>query len=151
MAFHGISGCIVKLTNTCFFVNKQQVPADRFRDVTYCNFVYSVCNQKKKTNRTRAVLGGNLVHLPGDIGTPTANMMLFKILLNNVVSTPGAKFVTINISNFYLNTPMTRYEYVKMRLVDIPDKVVHKYNLHESRKVMSDVFVYVEVIKGMYG
>ena len=114
-----------------FFIDKQQVPADRFRDVTYCKFVCSVCDQKKEANRTRAVLGSNLVHFPGDVGTPTADMMLFKILLNSVVSTPGAKFMTINISNFYLNTPITHYKYVKMRLTDIPDEVVQEYKLHK--------------------
>ena len=41
----------------------------------------------------------------------TADMLLFMILLNSVFSTPWAKFMTIDISNFYLNTPMTRYKY----------------------------------------
>ena len=59
--------------------------------------------------------------------------------------------MTIDISNFYLNTPMTRYKYVKMRLSDIPDEVVQEYKLHESGKAMADGFVYVEVRKGMYG
>ena len=81
----------------------------------------------------------------------TADMMLFKILLNSVVSTPGEKFMTIDISNFYLNTPITCYEYVKMRLSDIQDKVVQEYQLHESGKVTADGFVCVEVRKGMYG
>ena len=96
---------------------------------------------KKETNRTPAVLDKNLAHFPGNIGTPTANMMLYKILLNSVVSTLGAKFMTIDISNFYLNTRMT----------DIPDKVVQEYQLHESGKATADSFVYVEVRKGMYG
>ena len=105
---------------------------------------------EKETNRTRAVLGDNLVHIPDDVGTPTADMMLFKILLNSVISTPEAKFMTINISNFYLNTPKTRYKYVKMRLADTSNEVVQEYNLHESGQVKSDGFVYAEVRKGMY-
>ena len=90
-----------------FFHRKHKVPANRVKDVTYCKFVCSGRDQKKKTNHTRAVLGGNLVHFPGNVGTPTADMLLVKILLNSVVSTPGAKFIAINISKFYLNTPMT--------------------------------------------
>ena len=77
--------------------------------------------------------------------------MLFKIILNSIVSTPNAKFMTINISNFYLNTLMTRYEYVKMHLSDIPHEVIQEYKLHGSHKVTADGFVYVEVRKGMYG
>ena len=78
-------------------------------------------------------------------------MLLFKVLLNSVVSTPGAKFMAFDVSNFYLNTPMKRFEYVKLRLSDIPDEVVKEYKLHETGKVTSDGFVYVEVRKGMYG
>ena len=51
-------------------------------------------------------LGRNLVNYPGNVGTPTADMLLFKVLLNSVISTPGAKFMTIDLANFYLNTPM---------------------------------------------
>ena len=59
--------------------------------------------------------------------------------------------MALDVSNFYLNTPMKRYEYVKLRLSDIPDEVVREYRLHETGKVASDGFVYVEVRKGMYG
>ena len=39
---------------------------------------------------------------------------MVKILLNSVLSTEGAKFMTIDIKDFYLNTPMERYEYMRM-------------------------------------
>ena len=84
--FQGIGGRIAKPTNTCFFIKKGEVPAERFKDVTYCKFVCNVREQKKEKNRTRATLGGNRVNYPGDVGTPTADMLLFKILLNSVVS-----------------------------------------------------------------
>ena len=149
--FQGIGGHIAKPTNTCFFIKKGEVPAERFKDVTYCKFVCNVREQKKEKNRTRATLGGNLVNYPGDVGTPTADMLLFKVLLNSVVSTPGAKFMALDVSNFYLNTPMARFEYVKLRLTDIPDEVIREYRLHETGKVTSDGYIYVEVRKGMYG
>ena len=128
-----------------FFIDRHQIPAECFKDVTYYKFVCSVREQKKEKNRTRGVLGGNRVHFPGNVGTPTADMLLFNLLLNNVVSTPGAKFMAFDVSNFYLNTHMTRYEYVKMRLADIPDEVVQEYGLHENKKITADEFVYVEV------
>ncbi len=62
-----------------------------------------------------------MVNYPGDCGTPTADMLLVKILLNSVISTKGAKFMTADIKNFYLMTPMKRYEYVRLKLIDIPD------------------------------
>ena len=60
---------------------------------------------------------------------------------------PGAKFMTIDISDFYLNTPLTRWEYVKLNLRDIPDEIISEYNLKQKE---INGFVYVKVRKGMY-
>ena len=80
------------------------MPADRVKDATYGKFECFVRSQKvNEPYCTRLVLGGNQIHCDFDVGTPTANMLLVKILLNSVVSIPGAKFMTINISDFYLN------------------------------------------------
>ena len=57
--------------------------------------------------------------------------------------------MTIDIKNFYLNTPMERYEYMRLKLSDLPDDVIKPYNL--SQKLTSDSYVYIEVQKGMYG
>ena len=94
-------------------------------------------------------MGGDQTNCPFDCGTPTAELLTIKLLLNSVISTPGAKFMTIDISNFYLNTPMDRYEYMRMKLDMFPEDVIEAYNLRD--KVESDGFVYIEVQKGMYG
>jgi len=52
-----------------------------------------------------------------------------KLLVNSVISTPGAKFMTMDISNFYLMTPLKRKEYLRMKLSDIPEDVIKQYNL----------------------
>ena len=75
--------------------------------------------------------------------------MLIKIMINSVISTPDARFMTIDISNFYLNTPMTRYEYLKLKLCNIPYKIIQLYNLH--KKATPDGSIYVEIRKGIYG
>ena len=49
---------------------------------------------------------GNQINYPGDTGTPTADMTLFKIILNSVISTKGARCMMIDLKDFYLNTPM---------------------------------------------
>ncbi len=64
----------------------------------------------KKTeepNRTRLVAGGDRVHYPFDAGTLTANLLTVILLINSVISTPGARFFTMDIKNFYLCTPMS--------------------------------------------
>jgi hypothetical protein len=51
---------------------------------------------------------GNLINYPGDCRTPTADLLTVKTLFNSIVSTPYAKFMTIDIKDFYLMTPMSR-------------------------------------------
>jgi hypothetical protein len=89
-------------------------------------------------------MGGNLVNYPDDVGTPTANLLLIKILLNSVISTPGAKFATADISYFYLMTPLKRPEYAMIRLSDISEEIIDEYNLRE--KATPDGWVYIMVI-----
>ena len=117
-------------TNTIFFVHKNEIPQDRLKDVTYIKFVASVCTEKEDPYRIRATLGGNLIHYPDNVGTPTANLLLIKIFLNSVISSDGAKFATANLSIFYLMTPLRQPEFGRVKMTDIPDKIINKYKLH---------------------
>ena len=126
---NGIGGRIANPTNTIEFISKTEVPQDRFKDVTYVKFVCNERPQKKEVNRTRMVMGGNRINFPGEVGTPTADLLLVKILFNSVVSTPGAKFMTMDIKDFYLCTPLARREYAKLCLSDIPEEVIAEYGL----------------------
>jgi hypothetical protein len=66
-----------------------------------------------------------------------------------VVSTPDAKFCTADVTNFYLNTPMEREEYVRIPINLIPPEIVSKYKLLEL--VDKNGSVLARVDKGMYG
>ena len=61
----------------------------------------------------------------------------------------GAEFMTLEIKNFYLNTPLGRYEYLRLKLTNLPEDVIKHYGLKD--KATSDGYVYVEIRKGMYG
>ena len=89
-----------------FFINKSEVPKDRFTDVTYGKINYNYREQKEEKNRTRLTVGGDRINYPGDCGTPTADLLTVKLLLNSIVSTSGAEFMTLVIKNFYLCTPL---------------------------------------------
>ena len=107
--FQGMPGR-VKGTDTCFFINKNDIPKDRAKDCTYGRIVTSYRAGKAEPNRTRLTVGGDRINYPDDCGTPTADLLTVKHLLNSVVSTPGAKFMTIDIKDFYLCTPLKRYK-----------------------------------------
>ena len=93
----------------------------------YAQIVCNYRDQKKVKVRTRITMGGDRTTCPFDCGTPTAELLAIKLLLNSVISTPGAKFMTIDISNFYLNTPMDRYYYMRMKLDMFPDGDGHEF------------------------
>ena len=137
-------------TNTIVFIKKNQVPQDRAKDATYGLITCLVRPEKiDEPNRTRLVAGGDRVHYPGDSGTPTADLLTVKLLLNSIISTPNAKFMTMDIEDFYLNTPMARYEYMRLRLANMPEDVIAHYRLNKI--ATPEGYIYCEIQKGMYG
>ena len=94
-------------------------------------------------------MGGNLINYPGDCGTPTADLLTVKLMFNSIISTPNAKFMTIDIKDFYLMTPMDRFEYFRMKLELFPQDIIEEYGLRD--KVDTDGNVFCEVRRGMYG
>ncbi len=56
-------------------------------------------------------MGRNLVNYPNNCGTQTADLLTVKLMFNSIISTPNANFMTINIKDFYLMTPMDWYKY----------------------------------------
>ncbi len=97
-----------KGTDTIFFIPWHKVPKKRAKDITY-GLITCLVRPKKteEPNRTRLVAGGDRVHYLFGAGTPTADLLTVKLLINNVISTPGTRFFTMNIKNFYLCMPMS--------------------------------------------
>jgi hypothetical protein len=50
-------------------------------------------------------VGRDQIEYPGDKSTRNAGLTTAKILINSVISTKGARFLVVDIKNFYLNTP----------------------------------------------
>ena len=64
-----------------------------------------------------------------DTGTPTADLLTVKLLLNGIISTANAKFMTMDIKDSYLNTSMAQYEYMQLQLVNMPEDIFDNYKL----------------------
>ena len=101
------------------------------------------------TNRTRFIAGSDKCNYPYEVATPTAEMLVAKILFNSTISTPGARFMTMDLSNFYLMTPLIRPEYIRIKLSDLPDEIITQCNLKD--KATNKGIVFIAVIRGMYG
>jgi hypothetical protein len=92
----------------------------------------AIIDHRKKRN---IALGSPLVAIELTIqatkSTPMANLTTTKLLLDSTISTPGAKFLGIDLAIFYLNTPMPNPKYMHICLDVIPDKIIVHYNLHD--------------------
>ena len=105
---NGVRGRINNFTNTIKLITKQDNPRERRKYVTYGQFVCKIRIEKKEKNRTRFTVGSNQINYTGEVATPTADMLVAKLIFNSVVSNPGEKLMTIDISKFYLMTPLKR-------------------------------------------
>jgi Reverse transcriptase (RNA-dependent DNA polymerase) len=126
-----------------------QQPIDRRRDTTYYN---PQTKEKQnaageRTYRVRGTIGGDRINYPGPTTARTAAMPLVKILLQSVVS-DASKWLTIDIKDYYLNTPLPRPEYLRISSKFLPSAVIQQHNLQQF---LHNDTVLFQVNKGMYG
>jgi hypothetical protein len=64
-----------------------------------------------------------------------------------MVSTPEAQFCTMDITNFYLNTPLDCPEYLRIPVTLIPEEIMREYQL---QSLVKNGNVMARIDKGMY-
>ena len=62
------------------------------------------------------------------MGTPTLYMLIVKLLISGVVSTPLAKLFTMDIF-FYLMTRLKGFQYIRLKISNMPTDVIAYYIL----------------------
>jgi hypothetical protein len=132
-------------TNTMVFI-----PAlPRGRTAAYYNpqVKVKVNLQGETIRRVRGTIGGDKVDYPGDKSSSTAALQTVKLLLNAVVS-EDASWCTADITDFYLGTPLPRKEYMRIRISQIPPRIITAYNFQHLAPTDS---VIAEISKGIYG
>ena len=138
-------GCLPQMTSgseTMVFI-PQHTAKPKDRVATYLRIVAELKLNKAEKRRIRFTVGGDRLTYPGNVSTPTV-----KTLLNSMVSTPNAQFLTNDIKDFYLNTPMDRFEYMRIPVKFIPANIISQYDL---LPLIHNDYVMVEIRKGMYG
>ena len=142
-------GCLphtTKGSDTMHFIKHTDKPYDRI--ASYLRIVAALKPNKADMYRIRFTVGGDKIIYHGKVSTPTADLPTVKLHLNSVVSTPGARYMTIDIKDFYLGTPMEQYEYMWIPVKYIPDDIMQQYQLAD---LIHNNMVMVEIRKGMYG
>jgi hypothetical protein len=97
--------------------------------------------------RVRGTIGGDQIIYPGVTTAYTAHLETIRILLNAVVS-EDAFFMTADIKDFYLGTPLPNVEYMRISLKHIPLDVQERYNI---ASMVHNGYVLMEISKGIYG
>jgi hypothetical protein len=131
-------------TDTCFFINLKKIPTDR--KITYGKIVSDYKSHKKEKERVRLTVGGDKLDYSGDVATSTEDITTFKILINSALSTKDAAMMMMDIKNYYLGSPLSRFEYMKMLLSRFPEEIIQKYNLNA---LAVDGWIYIEIRKGI--
>ncbi len=116
--------------------------------VTYAHVVVNFCPQKANPHCIQITAGGNLIDYPGKLSTQTADLTMSKLMWNSVLSTEGAKYMCLDIKNFYLMAPLDRFEYMKMPIALFPEWIVKHYNL--TKHVLNG-FIYLKMRRAVWG
>ena len=97
-------------TDTINFISPSKLPAGR--KVTYASFVCDFRPLKSEQYRVRLVVGGAKLMYDDDPGSTATSLLKTKLLLNSVISEAkkGARFLTCDIKDFFLATPMAQPE-----------------------------------------
>jgi hypothetical protein len=135
--------------NLIFVVTHDKIThIPKHQTVAYAHVVVDFCLQKAKPHLIRITAGGNLINYPGELSTQTADLTTSKLMWNSVLSTEGAKYMCLNIKNFYLTDPLDRFEYMKMPLVLFPEWIKIQYELD---KYTFNGFVYLKMRRAVWG
>jgi hypothetical protein len=62
------------------------------------------------------IAGGNKLDYPGDANSPAVSMLDAKLHINSTISDAknGARYLGLDIKNFYLGTPMSYFQYIRV-------------------------------------
>jgi hypothetical protein len=122
----GVGGRI-EGSNTIFFIPRSLVPQGKV--ITYGRFVVDIRPNRTKTHQARLTVGGNLIKYPGDVSTHSEDLTTSKFLWNSTISTEGAKYMCLDVKNFYHGTPMDSFEYMRIPIKLIPQEIIEQFNL----------------------
>ena len=136
-------------TNAIKWIPFSAIPPERRKDITYVKLVVVDRPFKEEPRRVRNTAGGDRINYPYEVSSRTAELTTSKLLLNSTISTPGARFLTLDIQNYFLTTDkMERSEYARVPLSSIPQVIIDEYDL---TSIAHNGHVYIQIDGGMYG
>ena len=117
--------------------------------MTYANFVCNICLLKSEPYCVKLVVVGNKLEYLDDVGSSAASLLEIKLMVNSVISEAqqGACFLSTDLKDFFLATPMAHPFYMKIHCKHIPKEIIDQYQLEDK---FHNNYIYVKIKKGMY-
>jgi hypothetical protein len=79
---------------------------------TYANPVVDHRPQKEDPNKIQITAGGNLINYEDKLSVRTADINTANLHWNSIISTVKARYMCLNIGNFYLTAALEYFEYM---------------------------------------
>ena len=121
-------------TKTIRFIKKCDIP--RGEKAVYTRIVVDLRPNKAVHEQLMLCMLGDQMVSVMETTTRTASLTACKLHVNSVLSTPGAKFAGIDVRHFYLETPLKKKRYGKVRVKHIPQETIDKCNLAPTSMTM---------------
>ncbi len=114
-----------KGTNSIFVMSHAEIlNIPKNQTVTYVRVLVNFRPPKVDPHRIQITAGRNLISYPGELSTQTADLTTSKLMWNSVLSTEGAKYMSLDIKTFNLSTPLDRYNNMKMPILLFPNWII---------------------------
>ena len=110
-----------------FFIPKSKIPSGR--KIAYTNPVCDYRPWKDDPNCNILTIDGDNLPYPSYSGSPDSTLLEDKIIFNSVISTPGSWFICAYIKDYFLWSPMERFQYIKITFLWIPEEIRTQYRL----------------------
>ena len=137
---------LVTTTKTGAWIQPGEKPRDR--KASYYNPQPKIkIKDGQKVYRVRGTYGGDRGDFCGESTALTASLNTLKMLLNATIS-EDESWMTADIKDFYLGTPLDRCEYMRVHRNQVPQRTIDHYQLQD---MFTDDHILMRLDKGIYG
>jgi hypothetical protein len=99
-------------------------------------------------HQIQIAVGGNVINYKASALVHTADLDTVKLYWNSIISTALAKYMCLDIKNFYLTAALEYYKYMKIPLTFFPEWFVEQYKL--TRHALHG-FLHLEMRRAVWG
>mmetsp|Transcript_15422 Transcript_15422/g.22001 ORF Transcript_15422/g.22001 Transcript_15422/m.22001 type:complete len:172 (-) Transcript_15422:886-1401(-) len=112
--------------------------------------VYNHWPTKANPYRVGITIGGDRLVYISEMASPTLTLLETKLFLNSITSSAskGAKFATMDIKLFLLQTPLKEKEHIHLHCKYFLNRLITMHNLHHHINPYG--YIYCQINKGIY-